>query len=218
MRKILPLLLLAVGAAFIAPMSSGPADAAQVTAAEAEAQFLASLNSTRAAAGLPALVVHSELTGLSRGWAQAMADAGAISHASPISGGLTAPWLKLGENVGTGGEVQAVMDAFIASPGHYANIVDPEFTHVGVGVVWVGPQLYTTHRFMKLQDTPAETVAPEPEPVAPIPSPTPTTTAVPNPAPVDEPPPTTAPAPLPRPQADVEHVTTLLEALRSITI
>ena len=48
-----------------------------------------------------------------------------ICHASPISEGMTQDWAKLGENVGTGPDVGSVMDAFIASPGHYANIVDP---------------------------------------------------------------------------------------------
>ena len=55
------------------------------------------------------------------------------------------------------------MDAFIASPGHYANIVDPEFTHIGVGVIRDPDnpaRLFTTHRFMKLQN------APDPEPVS----------------------------------------------------
>lgn len=84
-----------------------------------------------------------------------------ICHASPISAGVTHSWAKLGENVGTGPDVGSIMNAFVASPGHYANIVDPEFTHIGVGVVWDGNRMYTTHRFMKLQSsTPTTTVAP----------------------------------------------------------
>lgn len=77
-----------------------------------------------------------------------------ICHASPISAGVTHSWAKLGENVGTGPDVGSIMNAFIASPGHYANIIDPEFTHIGVGVVWDGNRMYTTHRFMKLQSAP----------------------------------------------------------------
>ena len=88
---------------------------------------------------------------------------------------------------------------------------------MGVGVVWVGPQLYTTHRFMKMQDAPPPTTAPEPTPDAepdPVPDTTPTPTTVPAAAPAPE-----APAePPPRPQADVERVTTVLEALRSINV
>jgi len=127
-----------------------------------EAAFIASVNQTRAAKGLPALKTDVQLTNLARGWAGAMRDGTCgsgnfICHASPISAGVTHPWEKLGENVGTGPDVAAVMSAFIASPGHYANIIDPEFTHIGVGVVWEDGRMYTTHRFMKLQGTPAPT-------------------------------------------------------------
>ena len=137
-----------------------PAQASPEDPAADEAQFVSLLNTTRAKAGLAPLTVDPELRSLSRGWAQHMADAGHISHASPISAGVTADWLKLGENVGTGGNVTVVMNAFIASPGHYANIMDPEFTKVGVGLVWLGNALYTTHRFMKL----APAAAPDPVP------------------------------------------------------
>ncbi|MGI9605338.1 MAG: CAP domain-containing protein [Acidimicrobiales bacterium] len=149
------------------PASATPAD---------ESSFIDEVNATRAGVGLPALTLDVELTILARGWADSM-ESGAcgagnfICHASPISEGVTHPWAKLGENVGTGPDVRSVMEAFIASPGHFANIVDPEFTHIGVGVVWDGGRLYTTHRFMKLQGSsaPSTTAAP-----------TTTTTAVPT--------------------------------------
>ena len=149
-----------------------------------EASFVALVNQTRAAKGLPALQTDSQLTSLARSWASSMR-AGAcgsgnfICHASPISAGVTHNWAKLGENVGTGPEIGAVMDAFIASPGHYANIIDPEFTHIGVGVVWEGGRLYTTHRFMKLQ-TPAPTTTTTVAPTTTTAAPTTTTTAAPT--------------------------------------
>lgn len=167
MRRPASVLVLAL--ALLAPiLGRTPADA---SSADDEARFVELLNETRAAAGLPPLEVHAELAGLARGWTEEMRSAGGISHADPISAGLDAAWLKLGENVGTGPDVAAVMDAFIDSPGHYANIVDPAFTHVGVAVVWDGERLYTTHRFMALQPAqpatpaaPATTLAPAPPP------------------------------------------------------
>jgi hypothetical protein len=125
--------------------------------ASEESSYIARVNSTRASVGLAPLAADVQLTNLARGWAGAMRDGtcGAgnfICHASPISAGVTHPWAKLGENVGTGPDVGSIMTAFIGSPGHYANIVDPEFTHIGVGVVWDGNRMFTTHRFMKLQD------------------------------------------------------------------
>lgn len=117
-----------------------------------------------------------------------------ICHASPISAGVTHPWAKLGENVGTGPDVGSIMNAFVASPGHYANIVDPEFTHIGVGVVWDGNRMYTTHRFMKLQSsTPATTTTAAPTTsAAPATTQAPTTTVATSPAPAPSPT-TTAP-------------------------
>jgi len=155
-----------------------------------ESDFVSRVNATRAQVGLPPLAVDSQLTSLSRGWAEQMRSGvcGAgnfICHSSPISAGVTHNWAKLGENVGTGPNTSLVMDAFIASPGHYANIVDPEFTHIGVGVVWDGDRLFTVHRFMRLQNSPPPTTVP--------PTTAPPTTAPPTTAPPVTAAPTTAP-------------------------
>ena len=215
MKKWLTCALTVLTMAVLLPAVS-PAAPAGAQAAE-ETAFIAALNQTRTNVGLPALTIHDELTSLSRGWAQTMADAGEIFHANPISAGLGAPWLKLGENVGVGPTVTELMDAFRASPGHYANIVDPEFTHVGVGVVWVGNTMYTTHRFMKME--PAAPPAPPPPP-----PPAPSTTAIaPTPTvPATVPETTALPAlaftdPVPRrPVAEPERVGVVLRVLHDI--
>ena len=191
---------------------AGRADASGDNPSADEAQFVALLNQTRARVGAPPLIVDAQLTALARRHAQTMADAGKIFHANPISAGVTAPWVKLGENVGTGPSVPPVMDAFIASAPHYANVIDPAFTYVGVGVVWVGNQMFTTHRFMQLSSSaaPPATTAP---PSTPPPAPAPTT----RPAPVAPPvtaPPVTAPAFTPA-SATPERVAVVLLALRT---
>ncbi|MEM8745709.1 MAG: CAP domain-containing protein [Actinomycetota bacterium] len=160
-----------------------------------EADFVAALNQVRADAGLPPFTVNTELSNLSRSHAQVMADAGEIFHASPISAGYTGPWSKIGENVGVGANVSVLVDAFVASPGHYANIIDPAFTEVGVGVVWRDSALYTTHRFLQV---PGDTNPAPPTTVAPTTTaaPAPTTTAAPSPT-TTTPSPTTTTAPAP---------------------
>jgi len=132
--------------AALAALGSLVAHADQPAAATAndEAAFVAALNQVRAANGLPAFSMNSELSTLSRGYAQVMADAGEIFHASPISAGYTGSWAKLGANV------SVLVDALVASPGHLANIIDPSFTQIGVGVVWKDSALCTTHRFLQL--------------------------------------------------------------------
>jgi uncharacterized protein YkwD len=186
--------------AVIALLVTVLANASSVSAsASEEASFVAGVNAARANVGLPALQVDSELKSLSAGWANQMkngacGDGVHICHANPISAGLTQDWAKLGENVGTGPDVDSVMAAFIASPGHYANIVDPEFTHIGVAVVRDPDnpaRLYTTHRFMKLQN------APEPEP-----EPEPTSEAEAEPVEDSTPAPAVEPEAEPEPTAD----------------
>ena len=59
-------------------------------------------------------------------------------------------WQKLGENVGMGGTVETLHLAFVNSPHHYDNLVDPAFTSIGVGVVRSsGGILFVAEEFMK---------------------------------------------------------------------
>jgi hypothetical protein len=218
------LLLLSLIASFVVGVSAR-ADASADNPAADEAQFVAMVNQTRASVGVAPLAVDGQLTALARQHAQVMADAGTIFHANPISAGVTAPWIKLGENVGTGPSVPPVMTAFINSPKHYANIVDPAFTFIGVGVVWVGPQMFTTHRFMQTSGgspppppPPPPTTAPPPPPPDP-PAPPPTT---PPPATTRAtPPPATTAAQVPAtpaltpPSATRERLAIVLLALRT---
>jgi hypothetical protein len=215
------LVLVALIASFLLAVG-GKADASSDNPSGDEAEFVAALNQARAAVGVGPLAVNSQLTALARQHAQTMADAGHIFHASPISAGVTAPWVKLGENVGTGPSVPPVMNAFINSPAHYNNIVDPAFTYVGVGVVWVGNQMFTTHRFMQVSGTPAPPAAAAPAP-APAAPPTESPAPVPTTPPVAAPP-TTRPAPVVTPvtaptftptPATPERVGALLIALRA---
>lgn len=173
-----------------------------------ESAFVAALNQVRAENGLPAFTVNAELSDLSRGHAQVMADAGEIFHANPISGGYSGPWQKLGENVGVGANVQVLVDAFVASSGHFANIIDPSFTQIGVGVVWKDSALYTTHRFLQLPGAPTTTAPPTTAPATPV-------TTVPPPPPTTTAPATTIP-PLPEPAITAERVIALLEMLDQV--
>jgi len=190
----------------VVAMAAKPTQPAAATADE-EAQFVAALNQVRAGVGLPALTVNAELVGLARQHSRVMADAGQIFHSDPISAGYTGPWAKLGENVGVGANVQVLVDAFVASPGHYANIVDPAFTQIGVGVVWRDNALYTTHRFLQLPAAPPPITTTQPA-TAPL------TTAPPAAAPPTTAPPVTTPpttlAPLPPPAILPERIIALI--------
>lgn len=193
----------------VASLTAVSADDAAASGSD-EAAFVAALNQVRANVGLPALAMNSQLSNLSRGHAQVMADAGSIFHADPISAGYNGPWSKMGENVGIGGGIQALVDAFVASPGHYRNIVDPDFTQIGVGVVWLENALYTTHRFIAVpgQTATTTTTAPPATTAPPV-----TTTAGTNPTPsppVSTIPPSTTLPPLAPPSIDAARVVILV--------
>jgi uncharacterized protein YkwD len=115
---------------------------------EAEVRSVTLINQLRRTLNLPDMQIEPDLTQRARAWAETMADAGTISHSNPLSTGLEADWVKLGENVGVGGTVEAIHDAFVASPTHYANLIEPTFNYVGVGVIRRDTRIYVAHEFM----------------------------------------------------------------------
>jgi cysteine-rich secretory family protein len=209
MRKLIAVLVLGL-TGLIAPLAIAPAAHADV--AGDEAAFVAKINQLRASVGVGQLSVDGNLTSVARSWAQSMANAGTISHNPNLKNMVTGNWSFLGENVGVGPNVDSLFTAFVNSPHHYANLVDPRFTYVGVGVVWSGGTMYTSHEFMTLRGTPAPSVQPAvtsppataprvttPRAVTPRPAAT-STTAPPATVPVA----TTVPAPVAPPVAPPE--------------
>jgi Cysteine-rich secretory protein family len=153
-------LLIATVAAVLA--TAVPA-AHAVDAGSAEQQFLADINQLRTSKGLQPLTVDAQLTGIARQWAQHMADTNTLAHNPNFPNEVTEDWGKLGENVGEGPDpdVQGLFQAFVNSPHHYANLVDPSYNRVGIGVVVVNGTIWTAHQFMYLRSAaPATTVAP----------------------------------------------------------
>jgi hypothetical protein len=169
-----------------------------------EAQFLALTNQLRASHGLTQLSTDGTLLSIARGWSANMAAAGAISHNMNLPNEVTSVyWSKLGENVGTGWDVQSIQTAFINSPHHYANLVDPSYNYVGIGVVDSGGKIYVTVDFMAYNGQ----AAPAPARAA---APTTRTTRVAvrtAPRPAAAAPVATAPAPTPTPAPEPESPT-----------
>jgi uncharacterized protein YkwD len=110
-----------------------------LTAYEQEAINL--LNADRAAQGLPALKVNMDLVRLAQDYAQDMIDRGFFSHQSPEGlspfdrmkrAGINYKWA--GENLAINSSVANAQKALMNSAGHRANILNSNFTHVGIGV------------------------------------------------------------------------------------
>lgn len=190
------LLVATAAAAFAVASPTGiscafAAEQSLISAAPSESNaFVAAINELRISKGVGPLSVDGNMTDIAQSWANSMALADGISHRADLRAGVTGDWQTLGENVGVGPAVGSLMDAFIASPGHYKNLVDPRFTHVGVGTVRIGGILYTAHEFMALRGGSVAST-PAPAPAVPVTA-APRIKTVAAPKPVVTAPPTTA--------------------------
>ena len=122
--------------------------AANVDPVAAETQFVELINRERTTRGLAPLATHPDLVAGARNQAKAIRDAGRLFHNADL-GAVTTGWTKLGENVGYGGSVDRLHAAFMASPGHRANILEPAYTHIGLGVVVDGSTMWVAEVFMQ---------------------------------------------------------------------
>ena len=126
-------------------VSAAPASA---STGSDESGFVSSINASRAGAGRARYAVSSDLTAVARRWARSMATSGNLRH-NPNLAGQVNGWRFVGENVGVGSDVQGLHRAFMNSPAHKANVVDSDFTQVGIGVAYGGGRLWVAEVFRK---------------------------------------------------------------------
>jgi uncharacterized YkwD family protein len=111
-------------------------------------------NVERAKQGLPALKIDTALSKVARIKSQDMKDRGYFSHTSPTYGSpfdmmkqFGISYSTAGENIAQGQRTpEEVVNAWMNSPGHRANIMNANFTHIGVGYVASGN--YWTQMFI----------------------------------------------------------------------
>ncbi|HET9443176.1 MAG TPA: CAP domain-containing protein [Acidimicrobiales bacterium] len=160
-----------------------------------EAAFVARIAAERLATGRSPLAVEEDLVAVARRHSAAMAAEGRLHHNSSLASQVQG-WVMVGENVGTGGSVDAVHAALMASAQHRAEILGASFTGVGVGVVQAGGALWVTQVFRQREAAalPAPPPPPASPPPAPAPPPPPAAPAAPRTRAPAAPPPTAAPA------------------------
>src|SRR4051794_3113854 len=106
-----------------------------------EAKILADINHARRSAGLRGLVAVAGATDVARRWSWRQADSQVLSHnpsiVSDISRAGSSAWTEISENVGEGpsDSPNALFQAYMDSPEHRANIMDPAARYIGVGTV-----------------------------------------------------------------------------------
>ena len=119
-----------------------------------EQEVVRLVNEIRAQNGLGALKANAELSRVARIKSQDMHDKGYFSHTSPTYGSpfdmMTSFGIRYrtaGENIAMGYRTpQSVVDGWMNSPGHRANILNASFTEIGVGYVESGS--YWTQMFI----------------------------------------------------------------------
>jgi hypothetical protein len=161
--------------------------AATAGAAE-DATILSTLNQIRVSQGAPALIEHAA--------ADAVANASAVSLAAGSGTTDTAgagPADRLEQTTASGADAYDVLDAALSDSTSAGLLLDPGFTHVGIGTDYAATgELFAA--FVLL--VPAIEPAPEPEPTV-VPEPEPTVEPEPEPTVEPEPEPTVEPAPEP---------------------
>ena len=121
-----------------------------------EQQVVDLTNAERTKAGLKPLQIYAPLMAVARDKSEDMARNNYFSHTSPTYGspfdqmrsaGIS--YRAAGENIAQGQRSpQQVVQAWMDSPGHRQNILNPSFTHIGVGFVENG--YYWTQQFIQL--------------------------------------------------------------------
>ncbi len=145
----------------------GPAQSQPPTLSEeqiAARKVVTLTNGVRAKQGLPPLQPLAALNTAALGHSQEMLDLDYFSHTSPTPGradvsdrieAAGGTWRACAENIymSSGkpleGSAQAAVDGWVDSPGHYRNIIDPTYTHIGVGIAYRKGTLYATQVFSK---------------------------------------------------------------------
>ncbi len=118
-------------------------------------QILSIVNKERAANGLPALTLDTQLCTAAQAKAEDMKAKNYFSHTSPTYGSPFEMMKKFGisyraagENIAKGQKTpQAVMSAWMNSDGHRKNILGKSYTQLGVGYVYNNGSPYWVQLF-----------------------------------------------------------------------
>jgi uncharacterized protein YkwD len=158
---VLAVALLGAAVRDAAPAATAVATAAAPASAGAEQRGLARIvalsNGKRAAAGVAPMTDDAQLTRAAQRYAEALTGTACFGHncgplprlADRVAAAGGDRWGFLGENVAAGQRTpERVVAAWMASPPHRANLLNPQFTRLGVGRAAGGPYgTYWTQEF-----------------------------------------------------------------------
>jgi uncharacterized protein YkwD len=143
--------VLVVGAFAGTIEQASPANATQVRAAQVqvpapttdrylreEREMVVLTNRLRSRVGAPNLAVREDLEEVACEWVDTIIATGRIEHSPFIHDRVLLisrvgrDWSLAGENIGVGPTIRHIYEALVASELHYRNLVNPDFTYVGI--------------------------------------------------------------------------------------
>jgi uncharacterized YkwD family protein len=114
------------------------------------------VNQERAKAGVPALQAHQKLTEVARLKSADMVKLNYFAHQSPTYGSpfdmmrsFGISYTMAGENLAMAASVDRAHTALMNSSGHRANILNANYTHLGIGMVQGSRNHYYTQMFIR---------------------------------------------------------------------
>lgn len=123
-----------------------PDSSGQEYASADELKMLDLINQERQKAGVAKLTMDPELVKIARLKSQDMIDKNYFDHTSPTYGdpftmmkNYGIRFTYAGENLAGNQSVEAAHQALMNSPGHRANILNPNYSHMGIGIIKGGP-------------------------------------------------------------------------------
>lgn len=148
LNRVLAALVLAATPLSLATAHASPAPAplqrvlpADDQGAEAFEQIILNeLNRLRSQHGLQPMARYVELDVVAEDWSKSMAAEGAIGHRPQFADKYPDGWTQAAENVAArtgGGDIGAkIFSQWANSPGHLANMLNPELNSVGIGLAF----------------------------------------------------------------------------------
>jgi uncharacterized protein YkwD len=156
MPKLLKLWL--VLAAVLALVAVGTAGTASASVAD-EVRVVQLVNEQRAAHGLPPMTMNDTLGAAAQGYAEYMASANFFAHKGLDGSTLVSraeaagyqAWSFLGENLAAGQPTpERVVDAWMKSPTHRANVLSNEGVEIGIGKAQNADSKYRVYWAMEI--------------------------------------------------------------------
>ncbi len=125
----------------------------QVAIIAAETEMAQLVNELRQSLGLAPLSYNIELANVARGWSETMRETGQFAHNPFYTLQYPPGWQRAGENLATVSgttlqeAIQIAFSGLATSPGHYANMINPDINQLGIGIAIQGSSVWITQNF-----------------------------------------------------------------------